>query len=39
VPYALALDPHLIQPAIDTAAKYTGQAPVSANSLVWPAAK
>lgn len=35
VPYALTLDPRLIQPSIDTAAKYTGQAPVSANSLIW----
>ncbi len=39
VPYALALEPRLIQPAIDTAAKYTGQAPVSADSLVWAPAK
>jgi NitT/TauT family transport system substrate-binding protein len=35
VPYALTLDPRLIQPSIDTAAKYTGQAAVPANSLVW----
>jgi NitT/TauT family transport system substrate-binding protein len=39
VPYATALEPRLIQPAIDTAAKYTGQAPVSANSLIWAPAK
>ena len=39
VPYALALEPRLIQPAIDTAAKYTGQSPVSANSLLWAPAK
>jgi NitT/TauT family transport system substrate-binding protein len=39
VPYATALEPRLIQPAIDTAAKYTGQSPVSANSLIWAPAK
>jgi NitT/TauT family transport system substrate-binding protein len=39
VPYAVTLDPRLIQPPIDTAAKYTGQAPVSANSLIWTPAK
>jgi NitT/TauT family transport system substrate-binding protein len=39
VRYALALEPRLLQPAIDTAAKYTGQSPVSTNSLVWPPAR
>jgi ABC-type nitrate/sulfonate/bicarbonate transport system substrate-binding protein len=39
VPYAVALDPRLIQPSIDTAAKYTGQTPVPASSLVWAQAK
>lgn len=39
VPYAVALEPRLLQPAIDAAAKYTGQAPVSANSLIWAPAK
>ena len=39
VPYALALDPRLIQPSIDTAAKYTGQPPVPANTLLWAPAK
>jgi NitT/TauT family transport system substrate-binding protein len=39
VPYAVALEPRLLQPAIDTAAKYTGQLPVSANSLIWAPAK
>jgi hypothetical protein len=38
-PYALALEPSLIQPSIDTAAKYTGQPPVPANSLIWAPAK
>ena len=38
-PYALSLDPHLIQPPIDTAAKYTGDAAVPANSLVWAPGK
>jgi hypothetical protein len=38
-PYALSLDPRLIQPSIDTAAKYTGQASVPANSLIWAPAK
>lgn len=38
-PYALALEQNLIQPAIDTAAKYTGQASVPANSLIWAPAK
>jgi NitT/TauT family transport system substrate-binding protein len=39
VPYAVALEPRLLQPAIDTAARYTGQTPVSANSLIWAPAK
>jgi NitT/TauT family transport system substrate-binding protein len=39
VPYAITLDPRLIQPSIDTAAKYTGQTPVTANSLLWVPAK
>ena len=39
VPYAVALEPRLLQPAIDAAAKYTGQAPISANSLIWAPAK
>lgn len=38
-PYALSLDPRLIQPAIDTAAKYTGERPVPANSLIWAPGK
>jgi hypothetical protein len=38
-PYALSLDPRLIQPAIDTAAKYTGQPSVPANSLLWAPGK
>jgi ABC-type nitrate/sulfonate/bicarbonate transport system substrate-binding protein len=38
-PYALALETSLIQPSIDTAAKYTGQAIVPANSLIWAPAK
>jgi NitT/TauT family transport system substrate-binding protein len=40
VPYAVTLDTRLIQPPIDTAAKYTGQTPVAASSLIWtPPAK
>jgi NitT/TauT family transport system substrate-binding protein len=39
VVYAQALEPRLLQPPIDAAAKYTGQAPVTANSLVWAPAK
>jgi NitT/TauT family transport system substrate-binding protein len=35
VPYAVALDTRLIQPPIDAAAKYTGQTPVSAATLIW----
>jgi NitT/TauT family transport system substrate-binding protein len=37
--YALYLEPNLLQPAIDTAAHYTGNAPVSANTLIWAPAK
>jgi hypothetical protein len=37
--YAQALEPRLLEPPIDAAAKYTGQTPVSANSLVWAPAK
>jgi NitT/TauT family transport system substrate-binding protein len=37
--YGTALEPRLVQPPIDSAAKYTGQAPVSANSLIWAPAK
>ena len=39
VPYAVTLETRLVQPPIDTAAKYTGQAPVSANSLIWAPGK
>ena len=39
VTYAVNLEPSSLQPPIDTAAKYTGQAPVSANSLIWAPAK
>jgi NitT/TauT family transport system substrate-binding protein len=39
VPYAVTLEPRLVQPPIDTAAKYTGQSPVAANSLIWAPAK
>jgi NitT/TauT family transport system substrate-binding protein len=39
VPYAVTLETRLVQPPIDTAAKYTGQAPVSANSLLWAPGK
>lgn len=37
--YALALEPRLLQPPIDTAAKYSGIPPVSANTLIWAPAK
>jgi NitT/TauT family transport system substrate-binding protein len=37
--YAIALEPRLLQPPIDTAAKYSGNAPVSANTLIWAPAK
>jgi NitT/TauT family transport system substrate-binding protein len=39
VPYAVTLEPRLVQPPINTAAKYSGQAPVSANSLIWAPAR
>jgi NitT/TauT family transport system substrate-binding protein len=39
VTYAVTLETKLVQPPIDTAAKYTGQAPVSANSLIWAPGK
>jgi hypothetical protein len=37
--YALTLEPRLLQPPIDTAAKYSGNPPVSANTLIWAPAK
>lgn len=37
--YALNLEPKNLQPPIDTAAHYTGNAAVSANSLIWAPAK
>jgi NitT/TauT family transport system substrate-binding protein len=39
VPYAVSLEPRLVQPPINTAAKYTGQAPVTATSLIWAPAR
>ncbi len=39
VPYAVTLEPRLVQPPINTAAKYTGQAPVTADSLIWAPAR
>ncbi len=39
VPYAVTLETRLVQPPIDTAAKYTGQTPVSANTLIWAPGK
>jgi NitT/TauT family transport system substrate-binding protein len=39
VPYAVTLDTKLIQPPIDTAAKYTGQTAVSASTLIWTPGK
>ena len=39
VTYAVTLETRLVQPPIDTAAKYTGQAPVAANSLLWAPGK
>ena len=39
VPYAVTLEPRLVQPPINTAAKYSGQAPVSATSLIWAPAR
>lgn len=37
--YATNLEPRLLQPPIDTAAKYSGNPPVSANTLIWAPAK
>jgi NitT/TauT family transport system substrate-binding protein len=37
--YALNLEPRLLQPPIDTAARYSGNPPVSANTLIWAPAK
>ena len=37
--YALNLEPRNLQPPIDTAAHYTGNPAVSANSLIWAPAK
>jgi NitT/TauT family transport system substrate-binding protein len=37
--YALNLEPRLLQPPIDTAAKYSGNPAVSANTLIWAPAK
>ena len=39
VTYAVTLETRLVQPPIDTAAKYTGQTPVAANSLLWAPGK
>jgi NitT/TauT family transport system substrate-binding protein len=39
VPYAVTLETRLVQPPIDAAAKYTGQAPVRANTLIWAPGK
>jgi NitT/TauT family transport system substrate-binding protein len=39
VNYAVTLETRLVQPPIDTAAKYTGQTPVPANSLLWAPGK
>lgn len=39
VNYSVTLETSLIQPQIDVAAKYTGQRPVSANSLLWAPGK
>jgi NitT/TauT family transport system substrate-binding protein len=39
VPYAVTLETRYVQPPINTAAKYTGQAPASANSLIWAPGK
>ena len=39
VVYAVSLDPRLLQPPIDTAAKYTDQTPTGANSLIWAPGK
>jgi NitT/TauT family transport system substrate-binding protein len=37
--YALSLDPRLLQPPIDTAAKYSGNPAVPASSLIWSPVK
>ena len=37
--YALYLEPRLLQPPIDTAAQYSGNPPVQANTLIWAPAK
>lgn len=37
--YATALETRYVQPPIDTTAKYTGQTPVPANSLLWAPGK
>lgn len=37
--YATALEARYVQPPIDTTAKYTGQPPVAANSLIWAPGK
>jgi len=39
VVYAVSLDPRLLQAPIDTAAKYNGQTPAAANSLIWAPGK
>jgi NitT/TauT family transport system substrate-binding protein len=39
VPYAVTLETRLVQPPIDTAAKYTGQTPLKANSIIWAPGK
>jgi NitT/TauT family transport system substrate-binding protein len=39
VTYAVTLEKRLVQPPIDTAAKYTGQTPVAADSLIWAPGK
>jgi NitT/TauT family transport system substrate-binding protein len=39
VPYAVTLETKLVQPPIDAAAKYTGQAPLKANAIIWAPGK
>jgi NitT/TauT family transport system substrate-binding protein len=39
VNYSVTLETRYVQPQIDVAAKYTGQAPASANSLLWAPGK
>jgi NitT/TauT family transport system substrate-binding protein len=39
VPYAVTLETRLVQPPIDTAAKYTGQAPLKADAIIWAPGK